>query len=81
MMQAPPHLMLLPRRAERVHTEASKYVRNEFGDSSPSWLIAMSSDDGRQKDICEPRKSCDAKAVPAELAVAIPMRDGRGADQ
>jgi len=73
--------MLLPKRPERVHTEASKYVRNEFGDNNPSWLVAANSNNGHVKARCESRESGDGKVAPAELAVSVPMRDCCGADQ
>lgn len=79
-MQIPPYLIRLPRNTRRVPAEAVKYVRNEFGDKDPSWLLARVSDNGHAKERVESGKANLSESIAHQLPSPVPMRDGCGAD-
>lgn len=49
MMQVPPHRSLLEHHLQRSPGEAAKYVRTEYGENNPSWLLMEGSNKGRER--------------------------------
>ncbi len=80
MMQIPPHRSLLVHHSRRIPAEAAKYVRTEFGDNNPSWLLVGASNNGHIKDGGGARKARLVQTVKAEFPGQVLMRDGCGAD-
>ncbi|MBN1677192.1 MAG: hypothetical protein JW880_01500 [Candidatus Thermoplasmatota archaeon] len=80
MMQIPPYRSLLVQHIHRAPAEAAKYVRTEFGDSNPSWLLAGAATNGHAKDRDVADEAAFVRTASAELPGRVLMRDGCGAD-
>lgn len=81
MMQICPHRSLLCHRPQRGPDEAAKYVRTEYRDTNPSWLLAEGTKNGQVRMDGEQRKPLPVGRIAAELPSHVLMRDGSGADR
>lgn len=80
-MQIPHHSLLLKHHStRRPPAEATKYVRTEFGDNNPSWLLAETSNKGQVNNGWASEGSAVKEKIAPELPGEILMGDGCGAD-
>lgn len=80
MMQIPLCSSSVAHRILRAPGEAAKYVRTEFGDKNPAWLLVEISDRGDSRRGSDSKMTVIAQEALPELPGPALMGDGRGAD-
>jgi len=80
MMQIPPHGLLLEHHIRKTPSEAAKYVRTEYRDNNPSWLLAEGANNGHAHTGGDSKTAISVRRVTPELPGHVLMRDRSGAD-
>jgi len=81
MMQAPPHRSLLEHHFRKTPCEVAKYVRTEYRDCNPSWLLAEHSANSRVRMGIDSRKPVLIGSIAPEIPSHVLVRDRPGADR